>query len=212
MFKLLLVLCVALAFAIPAFAQTETVEKRVEIDSATGERHVYYVTAEGKSEDITPYTDMININPLKFIYAYNISYMHKLSKVTSTGIGVEYGSFYTYPAWGISGEFRFFPGKKAMHGFYLAPNVSYKHSRRESYYYSDGVGGGYYSDHTDQLLTIGMLLGWQWFPYENFPMGLSFGVDDYIPLNQDDRRSESILGLYGSGLAPALRFDLGFAW
>src|SRR6476469_6840878 len=60
MLKLLFALCATLVFAIPAFAQTQTVEKRVEIDSATGERHVYYVTAEGKSEDITPYTEMIN--------------------------------------------------------------------------------------------------------------------------------------------------------
>jgi len=52
------------------------------------------------------------------------------------------------------------------------------------------------------------LVGWQWFPGDQFAMGLGIGVDytsdQFLTTNDDFGRYD--------GTAPALRFDIGYAW
>ena len=199
-------------------AQTKVEQHTVTVDSATGKRTVTTDTIIKKEEDITPYTEMVNINPLAFILAYNLTWVHKLSASTAVSVGAEYAVPHEITAWGVLGEFRFYPSHKSMHGFYLAPNFSYAQASNAYYYSYDtssGMGNsGYY---TAQMLTVGLLIGWQWFPADNFSMGLAFGMSDYIPINSHTGDSFNDVGWFGgmygnSGVYPALRFDLGYAW
>ncbi len=47
------------------------------------------------------------------------------------------------------------------------------------------------------MLSIGFLLGLQWFPADNFSMGLAFGLDDYIPLNSQNGDNYDDIGFLG---------------
>jgi hypothetical protein len=199
-------------------AQTEVEQHKISIDSATGKRTVTTDTIIKTEQNISPYTDMININPLKFILAYNLSWVHKLSSNTAFGIGAEYEDFLNEnPAWGILGEFRFYPSKKSLHGFYVAPNFSFTQTNNVYYFMYDPASGITNSGtFTAQMLTLGVLLGWQWFPADDFSMGFAIGADDYIPLNQKSGNNYEdfnlLGGMYGKGTLPTLRFDLGYAW
>jgi hypothetical protein len=83
------------------------------------------------------------------------------------------------------------PRGKSLRGFYVAPNFSINSiSSNES---------------TITISSIGLLLGWQWFPGDDFAMGVGIGIDNYWGSN--DKVSFNRIGL-----APALRFDIGYAW
>jgi hypothetical protein len=147
-----------------------------------------------------------------------LNWVHKLGENTAAGIGLEFGTPHDYTAWGALGEFRFYPSKKSLHGFYVAPNISYVQTSNIYYSNYDPVtskySDGYY---TKQMFSAGVLIGWQWFPGSDFCMGFAFGVDDYFALNNKNQNNNdddiSILGgIYGTGLSPTLRFDLGYAW
>ena len=216
--KILLAFLVLVGIASISQAQTEVKQRKVSIDSATGKRTVTMDTIVKTEEEITPYTDMIDVNPLKFIFAYNLNWMHKLSENTALGIGLEFGTPQGYTAWGALGEFRFYPSKKSLHGFYVAPNISYVQTSNVSYGNYDPATStysqGYY---IEQMFSAGILIGWQWFPGSNFSMGFALGVDDYIALNKmsgnhNDGDFPLIGGVNGTGASPALRFDIGYAW
>jgi hypothetical protein len=55
------------------------------------------------------------------------------------------------------------------------------------------------------LTTIGILLGWQWFPGDDFALGLGIGIDHYAGSNESGYSNIE-------GNAPALRFDIGYTW
>ena len=55
--------------------------------------------------------------------------------------------------------------------------------------------------------SIGALVGWQWFPGDQFALGLGIGIDQYFGSIKDEDTFHNY-----NGLAPALRFDIGFAW
>ncbi len=205
-------------------AQTKVEQRKVSVDSATGVRTGTVDTIVKTEEDISPYTEMMNINPLKFLLAYNLNWIHKLSSSTALGIGAEIATnvgdaMNTGTSWGVLGEFRFYPSKKSLHGFYVPPNFSYTQTSNVYSYIENGAGNsfsgneGYY---TEQMLSLGILAGWQWFPATSFSMGFALGADDYIPLNPktgEDYEDVSLLGgLTGKGASPTLRFDLGYAW
>lgn len=199
-------------------AQTKVEQHTISIDSATGKRTVTIDTIIKKEENVTPYTDMINVNPLKFFLAYNLSWVHKTGTSTAISVGTEYENILNNTsAWGILGEFRYYLSKKSLHGFYVAPNFSFTQSSNVFYSTYD-PGSGIYSTgtYTAQMMSLGVLIGWQWFPADDFSMGFGIGVDDYIPLNQktgDNYEDFNLLGgLYGKGTSPTLRFDLGYAW
>ncbi len=174
-------------------AQIVTKEKRVEKDS-TGKEVTTEATIVSTSEDITPRNDMIVINPLKFILFYNLSYYHSFSKNIGIGLGFQAPTLGGINGFGVNAEIRIYPSKKSLRGFYFAPNISYNNL----------TSGGA----TVTPFSIGALLGWQWFPGDDFAIGLGIGIDYYFI--GSSYKGDSFDSYKGS--APAVRFDIGYAW
>jgi hypothetical protein len=178
-------------------AQTVTTESKTTIDSTTGKTTTTYSTSVSKSEDVTPRKNMIVINPLKFFLFYNLSYYHALSSSVVIGGGLQMPTISGLNGFGINAEMRWHPSGKALRGFYLAPNISFNSLTVSS------------EDLTITPFSIGLLAGWQWFPGDDFAMGLGIGVDYYT--GSASSNSEASIANY-SGTVPALRFDIGYAW
>jgi len=175
------------------FGQVRTEETRKTV-TEKGDTVVTKSEIVSKSEDITPRTGVLFVNPLKFILFYNLSYMHRVSPNISLGGGFQIPTLEGVDGWGVNAEVRVHPSGKSPRGFYVAPNISYNNLHSES------------SEATP--FSFGVLLGWQWFPGDEFAIGLGLGVDYY---------SGSASGGNGDitkfdGSVPALRFDIGYAW
>ncbi len=147
-----------------------------------------------KTEDITPRSNMIVVNPLKFLLFYNISYFHKVNDGVAVGGGIQTPTLSGLKGFGINAELRLYPKGNNLKGFYFAPNVSYNNLSSDN------------SSKSVTISSIGGLLGWQWFPGEQFAMGLGIGMDYYFFSGDDSDFSRL------NGTAPALRFDIGYAW
>jgi hypothetical protein len=191
----LTMITIAALCASDAYAQVKTKETRVTVDSLKGDTTITKSETISESEDITPRTSMIVINPLKFFLFYNISYFHKLSPSVVIGGGVQFPTLSEWSGFGVLAEVRIHPSMKALRGFYVAPNVSYNHLEE----------GG---EETSPF-SVGALVGWQWFPGDEFAMGLGIGADYYVG---------SVTSTGGTtsddydGFAPLVRFDIGYAW
>ena len=189
--------CTVLAFVClyhTASAQIRTEETRTAVDSVSGDTTITKAVILSSSEDITPRNSMIVVNPLKFFLFYNLSYVHRLSPSAAVGIGFQAPTISDVNGMGVNAEIRLYPSGKSLRGFYVAPNFSYNHL-------DDGT------DETSPI-SLGILLGWQWFPGDEFAMGLGIGADYYwgsISENGGDLEKYN-------GFAPALRFDIGYAW
>jgi hypothetical protein len=176
------------------FGQERTDEKKWTIDSQTGDTLFTSSVIISKSEDITPRNSMVVINPLKFLVFYNISYFQKLTEGAAIGVGLQIPTISGVNGFGINAEARFYPKGNNLRGFYFAPNFSYNNLTEEG------------DNENVSITSAGGLVGWQWFPGEQFAMGLGIGVDYYFfSGNVDDFEDYN-------GFAPALRFDIGFAW
>jgi hypothetical protein len=183
------------AFCAPrADGQVKTKETRVTVDSLKGDTTITKSETISESEDITPRTSMIVINPLKFFVFYNISYFHRVSPTVVVGGGFQFPTMSEWSGFGVLAEVRLHPSGKALRGFYVAPNISYNHLEE----------GG---EETSPF-SVGALVGWQWFPGDEFAMGLGIGADYYIGsvttngVENDDYH----------GFLPLVRFDIGYAW
>ena len=189
-----LVLLIGLAIFASGFGQERTDEKKWTIDPVTGDTIYSEATIISQSEDITPRNSMIIINPLKFLLFYNISYFHKINDGLAVGGGIQMPTISGLNGFGVNAEARFYPKGKNLKGFYFAPNVSYNNLS------SDG------SDASVSITSVGGLVGWQWFPGEQFAMGLGIGVDYYFFSGDSDVYTKL------DGTVPLLRFDIGYAW
>jgi hypothetical protein len=176
-----------------SIAQNKTTEKKVTVDSK-GVKDSTESVIISKTEDITPRTNMFVINPLKFFLFYNLSYFHKIDNNIAIGGGIQFPTLKDINGFGVNAEIRFHPSKKALRGFYIAPNFSFN---------SLSTSG---SSSNVLVSSIGVLLGWQWFPGEDFAMGLGIGIDHYFVSN-----SKNAFHSY-DGNVPAVRFDIGYAW
>ncbi|MBN1300484.1 MAG: hypothetical protein JW995_04650 [Melioribacteraceae bacterium] len=185
--KRLFVILILLS-AISLSGQDKTETKKWTIDPETGDTVYVQETIISVTEDITPRNNMIAVNPLKFFLFYNITYYHKIEDQTVLGIGIQAPTISGVDGIGINAEIRFHPKGKNMRGFYIAPNISYNNL--------EGTG----------VFSIGGLVGWQWFPGEEFAIGLGIGVDYYAFKGDENDLSDF------NGTAPALRFDIGYAW
>ncbi len=177
-----------------SFGQEKTNERKWTINPETGDTIYTESVSISQSEDITPRSSMILINPLKFLLFYNISFFYKISEGTAFGIGVQSPTLAGIDGFGVNAEARFYPKGKNLKGFYFAPNISYNHIT------SVGI--------SSSPVSVGGLVGWQWFPGEQMAMGLGIGIDYYFGSisNENDN-----FGSY-DGAAPLLRFDIGYAW
>ncbi len=187
---LLMIVCVAQS----GLGQTRTTETRTSVDKRTGDTITTQSVVIAQSEDVTPRTSMIILNPLKFLLFYNLSYSQTVSPSAVVSGGVQIPTPAGVSGFGMNFEVRLHPSGKAPRGFYVAPNISYNSLR-----------AGSTSAHP---FSIGGLLGWQWFPGDEFAMGLGIGVD-YYSGSVEEGKGE--IGKF-SGWAPALRFDIGYAW
>ena len=189
-----LTLLIGAAIFSACFGQVRTGERKWTIDPETGDTIYTEAVIISESEDITPRTSMIILNPLKFLLFYNISYFHKISDAAAIGGGIQFPTPKDISGFGVNAEARFYPTGKNLRGFYFAPNVSYNSLNNEE------------SDAEASITSVGGLVGWQWFPGEQFAMGLGIGVDYYFFSGSDESFNDY------DGFAPALRFDIGYAW
>ena len=209
--KKILISCIgllALFLSSSLQAQIKTEGTKTEIDSATGQVKTTQYTELKKEEDITPRTNMITINPRKFFLFYNLSYYHAFSNNIAAGIGVQMPTLSGLSGFGVNAEMRFHPSKKALRGFYVAPNVSYN-SLTNDYDTYDENGNPQFESSNATSFSVGALVGWQWFPGDDFAIGLGIGYDYYF-ISGDIATGSSLEKLDGG--APALRFDIGYAW
>lgn len=176
-----------------AAGQIRTEETRTTTDSTSGKTMTTSSVILSKSEDITPRNSMIVVNPLKFFVFYNLSYFHKVGDRIGIGGGFQIPVFDEIGGFGGNLELRYYPSGKTLRGFYVGPNISVS---------SLSAFGS-----TGTVTTVGVLLGWQWFPGDDFALGLGIGVDRYMLSRNGDYDFNSY-----SGTAPALRFDIGYAW
>jgi hypothetical protein len=176
-----------------SLAQEKTVEKRITTDSQ-GRKDSTQSVIISKTEDITPNSNMLIINPLKFFLFYNLSYFHKIDNTIVLGGGLQLPTLKGINGFGINAEIRIHPSKKALRGFYIAPNISFNNLTTSG------------SSSDARVFSIGALVGWQWFPGDEFAMGLGIGIDHYFLSNSKDAFNSY------DGNVPAVRFDIGYAW
>ena len=189
-----LTLLIGAAICSACFGQVRTGERKWTIDPETGDTIYTEAVIISESEDITPRTSMIILNPLKFLLFYNISYFHKISDAAAIGGGIQFPTPKDIGGFGVNAEARFYPTGKNLRGFYFAPNVSYNSLSNEEI------------DEEASITSVGGLVGWQWFPGDQFAIGLGIGVDYYFFSGSDESFNDY------DGFAPALRFDIGYAW
>jgi hypothetical protein len=177
-----------------ALGQTRTEETRKTVSTEKRDTVVTQSVVISKSEDITPRTGVLVINPLKFFLFYNLSYFHRVSPNIAVGGGFQIPTLSGVDGFGLNAEVRIHPSGKSPRGFYIAPNISY-----------NSLKSGDVESHP---FSAGILIGWQWFPGEEFAIGLGIGVDYYTGSVSDSNEN---FGKY-DGTVPALRFDIGYAW
>jgi hypothetical protein len=194
MVKIFFALVLSLFLCQNTFSQVRTDETKKTVKEEKGDTTVTHSVIISESEDVTPRNHMIVINPLKFLLFYNISYYQKVSTNIGIGGGVQSPTIGGINGIGFNAEVRFYPSGKTLRGFYFAPNISYNRLTGKN------------SDAGISASSIGGLIGWQWFPGDDFAMGLGIGIDHYFASNDN-----SDFGKY-DGNAPALRFDIGYAW
>lgn len=185
--------------AATATAQVKTTETTTTVDSSSGKTITTYSTSIKTEEDITPRHDMIVVNPLKFFLFYNLSYFHALSDVIAVGGGLQIPTPSEVSGFGMNAEMRFHPSAKALRGFYIAPNISY-----------NVISGSSEDSESISAFSIGALLGWQWFPGDDFAIGLGIGADYYSVSSSGDSDVDFFNSI--DGTVPAVRFDIGYAW
>lgn len=191
--NLSITMIIAFALLTSTFGQEKTGERKWTIDPETGDTIYTESVIISETEDITPRNSMIIINPLKFLLFYNISYFHKISDGAAISGGIQFPTPKDVNGFGVNAEVRIYPNGKNLRGFYFAPNVSYNSL-------SDN------SDETVSITSVGGLVGWQWFPGDQFALGLGIGADYYFFSGSDESFDDY------DGFAPALRFDIGYAW
>jgi hypothetical protein len=189
-----IVILICLAGLVSSFAQERTDETKVAINPATGDTTFTESIIISQSSDITPRNHMLVINPLKFILFYNISYFQKVSDHVVAGGGVQMPTVSELNGFGANAEVRIYPSGENLRGFYVAPNISF------NYLYTE--------DGSTSPFSFGVLVGWQWFPGDQFAIGFGIGLDYYIGTIEED---DGDLERY-NGTMPALRFDIGYPW
>ena len=130
------------------------------------------------------------------MFIYNLTYFTKLTEKVAIGAGVQIPTIGGLGGFGLNAEARIYPSGKSLRGFYIAPNVSYNRLTVDE------------DDDGASAVSVGALIGWQWFPGEDFAIGLGIGADYYtgsIDKNNNDYSNYS-------GTVPAVRFDIGYAW
>jgi hypothetical protein len=207
-----------------ASAQTETQEKRTtetQIDTTAdgAVKKVETVTAVAVSRDITPRSNMIMVDPIRFYSLFNIGYQRAISPAFSLGGHVQVPTqFNDATGMAITAEGRYYPGGTIFRGFHLSGDFTYNSISREYQQY-DYETGTTTTTTISAPSSIGMRLGWQMYPWDDFSMELALGAD--YNLSGPDPKKEGIYSAYGGdipfmntyrGLFPSFHFTVGYAW
>lgn len=201
--KSLLTIVMVLLLTMSMMAQEKTKETKTTTNKDSGETVTTESVTISESEDITPRKHMLIINPLKFLLFYNITYYTKVADDMVIGGGIQTPTIKGLTGVGVNFEMRYYPTGKNMRGFYIAPNIAYNSIESD--------------DGETSPFSIGALVGWQWFPSDQFAIGLGIGTD-YYSGSSSSRNSSHHWDDDGdafndyNGWVPALRFDIGFAW
>lgn len=206
-----IVTCMILS-SVTLVAQVKTIETTTTIDStAAGQTTSKSTTTKIVEEVYPPLNNMITVNPLKFFLYYNLNYYHAVTDGVVIGGGLQMPTLKDIGGFGANLEARFHPSGKRMRGFYVAPNTSFNRMST-SYTRSDSSGTRREETVSTTAISIGALIGWQWFPGDEFAMGLGIGFDRYFLSSESDDDINSIFSAFSGGFTPALRFDIGYAW
>jgi Protein of unknown function (DUF3575) len=135
-----------------------------------------------EQSDVSTEKNVLKLNTLSlFVLTPSIFYEHKISDMTSAQFGVGYLGYkisdVKFTGLFLTPEFRIYPKKNAIDGFYIAPYLRYMNLSVKST-----------TDDTKASLSViggGLLFGRQWITKSGFNMDLFFG------------------GHYGSGSAKA---------
>ena len=192
--KSLLTMLLLGLMAVSLWGQEATEETRVTINPKTGDTTFTASVIITQTQDITPRNSMLIINPLKFLLFYNLSYFHKVSDQVVVGGGIQMPTISGINGFGANAEVRIYPNGNNLRGFYFAPNISFNHISND-----EGVTSPF---------SFGAMVGWQWFPGDQFALGFGIGLDYYVGSVEE---SNGDLERY-SGTVPAIRFDIGYAW
>jgi hypothetical protein len=162
-----------------------------------------------EASNVSPEKNVLKINTLSLILGTgSIFYERKFSDMTSGQMGVAYLS-YKFDDTRFSGliltpEFRIYPTKGAIDGFYIAPYLRYqKFSIKNTTDDSEGslssMGGG-------------LLFGRQWITNKGFTMDLFFG-GHYGSSSVDVTSGTDTFDTGNfSGFKPRVGFAIGFAF
>jgi hypothetical protein len=144
--KKALIILIAVFFAIPSFSQEKS--------------------------DVSTEKNVLKINTLSlFVLTPSIFYERKISDMTSAQLGVGYMGYKVsdarFSGLIITPEFRIYPKKNAIDGFYIAPYLRYMNLSAKSR-----------AEDTKASLSVmsgGLLFGRQWITKSGFNMDLFFG-------------------------------------
>ena len=185
-------------------AQVKTIETSTTVDSTAAGLTTSKSTTTKVIEEIdVPRNNMITINPLKFFLFYNLSYYHAISDAVVVGGGLQMPTLKDIGGFGANAELRFHPSKRRMRGFYVAPDISFN--------LLTGSSSTTSSNNSATVFSIGVLAGWQWFPGDDFSMGLGIGMDKWFVSAGNTTGTISLFDAF-NGVTPAFRFDIGYAW
>jgi hypothetical protein len=207
----------ALLFALAATSSAQTkrteetkTETQTNVDSTNGKvTTVSTVTSMATTEDVTVRTHMISSDPIKFWQFYNISYYQAISPQIVVGGGIQLPTALfdrDISGFGVNLEARFYISGKPFRGFHLNPILSINSLSYESYSWE---GPGNTRVH-DTPVSFGLLMGWHWYPWEEFGTQIAFGAD----YNFSATTESSLLGIASEkkGVVPAGRFTVGYSW
>jgi hypothetical protein len=190
---------------------------------------------ETRIEDVTPAPKhALLISPVRLFWMYNLNYLHALNETIAIGGGVEFPTSLGYSSvksgFGVTAEARFYPGRAAIRGFYVAPVLSF-HSftvERTSYYNYSGQyspGQQYQAQTTTTNPTpfsMGVITGWTLFLWNDLAVDLGVGfkhhfISDEVkltttPAGYTETNYVSLGADIFRGTVPVVRINLGYAW
>jgi hypothetical protein len=152
----------------------------------------------------------LKINTLSlFLGTGSIFYERKISDMTSGQMGLAYMGFKLgdtkFTGLILTPEFRIYPKKNAIDGFYIAPYLRYQNFTVKST--TDDSKG------TLSSMGGGLLFGRQWITKSGFTMDLFFGGHyGSSSVKVDNGSATSIDSKFFSGFKPRVGFALGFSF
>ena len=179
--KKVIILFLAILFVIPSFSQEKPL--------------------------VAPEKNVLKINSLSlFLGTGSVFYERKLSDQTSGQLGLAYVGlkFQDTKFTGIllTPEFRIYPKKNAIDGFYVAPYLRY-----QNYTLQSGVNKGSLSS-----IGGGVLLGRVWITKSGFTMDLFFGGHYGTSNIKVDSGTDSFKTDFITGFGIRVGFAVGFAF